>query len=1072
MIVVRPVILMLMLAAALAAGPAAAATVDDPDPTRPADATTSAAVAATADATASAMARFDEAVRRQDTPAALQAAREAAQAARADRRLGAVERSRFLGDLGIRIMQEVGVEGEAGASVEELFQDVLEIRRIRFGEESAEAADSYDLLSSFHFLTGRYDAAEEEERRTIALREAILPPDDPAIALARDGLGTILVRQGRYAEAEPLLLDALATYRKAEPPEAESLAGALNTLAELARTRGDMKLAEERFTEGLSYAPGAPALHPQLLNNLAGLYKDQGRYAEAEDLLRHSQVLREAADPPQVAAVATALLNLAELARLQGKSAEAGPLYGRALEAARRGLGESNPDLAFFLNQAAVNAEEQGNLDEALLLNSEAITLLRGAAGGEEQAAQSLVDRGGMLLHRGRTDAALESLREALAIRIRALGEDHPETALARVALAQALAGAAGGSAAATTSGPGAAGPPAAQEARTEIDRALRVLDAGEAFPDERAEAHAGRARLRRAGGDKDGAIADLQSAATIVEDLRPKSGGGEAARAGRFARHAAIFDDLALSLFEAGRTADGFEASERGRGRALLDQLEVARVDLRDALPAEEQASLRSREQAALARLVEARDHLAFTRARTDLEAGERERRAALLDAELAEAARSVADLREEAQNRSPVWRRSGGATPTGLTTVQARLVPRRGFMLVYIVGPDRSGLLLVPPAPQRAEFHRLEIDPVEASALGIPAGPVGSEALARAVRPLLAALARPPAVEESDWQEDAGGAPGERAPLPARLHALWSALLPPAVWSRVHETDELIVLPDGPLASLPFEALVLRPAKQLQDSGFWIDEGPAIRYAPSAGIQRALADRPAGGTGLLSVADPAYTNLPRLPGTEAESRAVVQASRRKSLGASPAVVLEGAAATEAAVRASLPGKKFVHLAVHGKIEPRLGDLFASLALTPPGGSGASGMDGSAAPRRDASDDGALMLFEIYDLSLQAELAVLSACETSRGRIVEGEGAFALSRGFLAAGARRVVASLWSVDDASTAALMGGFFKRLGSGSDRSYAAALRDARRDVRGRGKWKAPFYWAPFLLTGAY
>jgi CHAT domain-containing protein len=108
-------------------------------------------------------------------------------------------------------------------------------------------------------------------------------------------------------------------------------------------------------------------------------------------------------------------------------------------------------------------------------------------------------------------------------------------------------------------------------------------------------------------------------------------------------------------------------------------------------------------------------------------------------------------------------------------------------------------------------------------------------------------------------------------------------------------------------------------------------------------------------------------------------------------------------------------------------------------------------------------------MLFEIYDLDLQAELAVLSACVTSRGRMVEGEGSFALSRGFLAAGARRVVASLWSVDDASTAALMGSFFRRLDP--DRPYSAALRDARRAVRANSKWRGPFYWAPFLLTGA-
>jgi Tfp pilus assembly protein PilF len=1016
------------------------------------------------------MDRFDDAVRRHDTTAALAAAAEAAQAIRADRQASAADRARRLTELAIRIVQEVGADPAPAAAAEALFQEALDIRRLRSGDESADVADSLDTLSTFHFMLGRYDAAEDEERRALSLREGLLPAEDPAIAAARDGLGTILYRQGRYSEAEPLLADALETFRAAPAPDPESLSGTLNTLAELARVRGDLRLAEERLTEALSYVEAIPTLQPPLLNNLAGLYKDEGRYDQAEELLRRSLVQREAADPPQPAQVATALLNLAELLRLQGRAPEAAALYDRALDAARQGYGPDNPELARFLNQAAVGAGDEGRWDDAFRLNGEGLDLLRRTLGGDDPiVGQALIDRGVMFLSRGRAREAIEATREGLRIRLAALGEDHPETATARLALARALEASAGrpvapGSGAAAAATDAAASEAtlldaALKEARAVIDRAVATLDAGEAFPDERAEAHALRARLRRRAGDRNGAIADLETAAAIAEDLRPRSGGGEAARAGRFAPHAAIFDDLALTLFEAGRTTDGFEAAERGRGRAFLDQLATARVDLRDALPEEERRGLQAREQAALARLAEARDQIAFTRTRTDLEPQEIAHRIAPLEAEAREAAAAVAEVREEGRSRSPVWRRSGHAVPPGLTTVQARLVPRRGFVLLYVLGPERSGLLVIPPAPQPATYHPLAADARSAAALGLPEGSAGTEALARAIGPLTVAIARPPGARVEAWGSESGGAPGERAPIPAQLNALWRVLVPDEVWTRIREADEVIVLPDGPLGSLPFEALVVRPAKRLEESAFWVDDGPPIRYAPSAGILRALADRPPAGTGLLSVADPAYTSLPRLPGTEAESRAVLQASRRKSLGAVPAVVLTGTAATEAQVRAAMPGKKFLHLAVHGKVEPRLGDLFAALSLAPPA------KETPAAP----GDDGALNLYEIYDLDLQAELAVLSACVTSRGRMVEGEGSFALSRGFLAAGARRVVASLWSVDDASTAALVGSFFRHLDP--NRPYAAALRDARRSVRANGKWKAPFYWAPFLLTGA-
>src|SRR5947209_12079205 len=112
----------------------------------------------------------------------------------------------------------------------------------------------------------------------------------------------------------------------------------------------------------------------------------------------------------------------------------------------------------------------------------------------------------------------------------------------------------------------------------------------------------------------------------------------------------------------------------------------------------------------------------------------------------------------------------------------------------------------------------------------------------------------------------------------------------------------------------------------------------------------------------------------------------------------------------------------------------------------------------------------------EIYTLPLQdCELAVLSACTTNVGPQRPLEAGVTLASGFLAAGARRVVASHWSVDDRSTAELMEAFFKEVTGaarqGKQVSYPQALQQARRQVRGQARWSAPFYWAPFVLVGA-
>jgi CHAT domain-containing protein len=119
-----------------------------------------------------------------------------------------------------------------------------------------------------------------------------------------------------------------------------------------------------------------------------------------------------------------------------------------------------------------------------------------------------------------------------------------------------------------------------------------------------------------------------------------------------------------------------------------------------------------------------------------------------------------------------------------------------------------------------------------------------------------------------------------------------------------------------------------------------------------------------------------------------------------------------------------------------------------------------------------DASDDGRLEARELIQLPLQAELAVLSACETGRGRVGGGEGMIGLSWALLVAGARNTVVSQWRVDAASSEALMVGLHRRLLEGrGERDAAVALRASARAVRADARFRHPFYWAGFALVGS-
>jgi CHAT domain-containing protein len=148
------------------------------------------------------------------------------------------------------------------------------------------------------------------------------------------------------------------------------------------------------------------------------------------------------------------------------------------------------------------------------------------------------------------------------------------------------------------------------------------------------------------------------------------------------------------------------------------------------------------------------------------------------------------------------------------------------------------------------------------------------------------------------------------------------------------------------------------------------------------------------------------------------------------------------------------------VHFATHAFVDtadPRRSALVLSL------------VDERGSPR-----DGYLRLRDLYNLRLDADLVVLSACRTALGKDIRGEGLMALTRGFMYSGAPRVAASLWSLDDEATAALMSRFYRKVAKEGLRP-AAALRAAQNEMRredaARG-WNDPYYWAPFQIQGEY
>ena len=209
--------------------------------------------------------------------------------------------------------------------------------------------------------------------------------------------------------------------------------------------------------------------------------------------------------------------------------------------------------------------------------------------------------------------------------------------------------------------------------------------------------------------------------------------------------------------------------------------------------------------------------------------------------------------------------------------------------------------------------------------------------------------------------------------------------------------------------------------------------------------GVASSVAPQPSPST-------PRFAGLPltRLPFSRGEAQEIAALSPE-----SVTVLLGFDATRERAVGRALADYRFVHFATHGVVNQTLPSL-SSVVL-------------SLVDRAGRPQDGFVMLPDVYDMTLNAEVVVLSGCQTALGKDVRGEGPIGLARGFMYAGVPRVVASLWQVDDLATAELMRRFYRGMLVDGLRP-AAALRAAQQQLAATHRWRSPYFWAPFVLQG--
>jgi CHAT domain-containing protein/tetratricopeptide (TPR) repeat protein len=772
----------------------------------------------------------------------------------------------------------------------------------------------------------------------------------------------------------------------------------------------------------------------EILNNFAMSHLQQGRSQEALDFLQRSREVWTRTDVSN--GRGATLNNLGLLAWQTGQARDALTYYDEALRVLR--ATEHSRGEAFVRNNLALAYVSLGEYGRALRGFRQAIPMFL-TAGDRLAAGRAWRARAKVHLLLGDLPNAAQSIDEALPL-IKPSGDQRAYAEALNILCEVRLA--AGDPGAALDAGIEALdlfrrfgdrrgvglalqnlasvrvalGKP--DEAVRALEEAIQAFQAVGAKENQAAALHM-LAMARRGAGEFEAAREALEPAMAIVESLRVEAP-GERLRASFLATrldyyHAYI--DLLLqnkqSRSDPALRAAAFEASERARARGMVDLLRQRRWEI---FPhaAPDLAAQGRRVQQQLSYLLERTGRLP-----------ESEQAASKQEIDgLVERLQLIDDRLRAADPRSALL----FAPPKPELSAVQRALEDGSLLLEFSLGEPRSYVFAV--TADGLEVHELP-------------GRRDIERLARTISEVL-----------------------HRGQNPRTLLARLGRMLLEPVSGQLQERRLLLAV-DGALHYIPFAALP-EPA-----TGEALVERHEIVYVPSATVLLALGAELAGRTPaprtLAIVADPIYdaldSRVPANGGAAARpgdygrlvfSRRGAQAISALLPESERLLLMDFQANKQRFLKTPLDQYRMLHFAMHSSIDERHPEL-SGLVF------GLVSLDGS--PR-----DGFLRLIDIYNLRLRADFVVLSACRSSLGREVRGEGLIALTRGFLYAGAAGVIASLWPVDDEASSELMRRFYEGILRPKPLSPAAALRQAQLAMRRERRWSEPYYWAAHAFQG--
>jgi CHAT domain-containing protein/uncharacterized protein HemY len=945
--------------------------------------------------------------------------------------------------------------GETQKALEK-YNEALPILRAA-GDRRGEAV-TLNKIGQVYYALGETQKALEKYNEALPIRRTVGDRRGEAVTL--NGIGLVYENLGEMQKALEKFNESLPIRRTVGDRSGE--ATTLNNIGLTYEELGETQKALEKYNEALPIwrKVGDRRGEATTLHNIGAVYQEIGETQKA--LEKYSEALTIRREVGDRRGEASTLSNIGAVYLGIGETQKALEKFSEALPI-RREVGDRRGEASTLSNIGTIY-EFLGETRKALEKYNEALPIRR-AVGDRIGEAVTLKNIGEVYRSRGETQKALEKFNEALPIS-RAVGARRVEAVTLNNigGVYQSLG-----------------------ETRKALEKYNEALPIFHFVGDRNGEAAAllGIAQVEQHHGNLTQACQTIEQAVGLIESLRTNIAGQEL-RASYFASQqefyqscidvlmrmqmqnpAAAFDSLAL------------EVSERARARSLLELLTESRADLRQGVD----GSLLERERS-LQRLLNAKAAAQFAllnRKHTPAQAEAFAREIASLTTE-------YNDLKAQIRSRSPRYAALTQPQPLSLAEIQQLVLDPDTLLLEYSLGDNASYLFVASQTsltshqlPKRAEI----------------------EAATRLVRDLLTAPQPLPDDTAAKYQARVRKAGADYWPQAAVL----SRMLLGPVASQL-SGKRLLIVADGALQYIPFGALPA-PETEGQGDGETRRQGDketrkirnpqsAIRnplivsneivHLPSASalavLRRELAGRRPAEKAVAVLADPVFSADDTRIKSGGKKRAGGEAApdltraigdvrgdlRRLLMTRNEAETILSVTPINAGFKAldfqadramatggELSRYRIVHFATHGLLNSQHPEL--------------SGLALSLVDERGRPQDGFLRLHEIFNLRLPAELVVLSACQTGLGKDVKGEGLVGLTRGFMYAGAARVVASLWRVDDTATAELMKLFYHRMLRDGMRP-AAALREAQVGMWKRAPGRLPYYWAGFVLQGEW